>query len=93
MPYRVVLKPSAAGELHRLPVRDRLRIVEAFSRLAVQPMRWESNLDTKPVRGHPGLWRLSVGVWRAFYRVDGNIVRVGAVRPRAGNPYRELKGI
>jgi hypothetical protein len=41
--------------------------------------------------GQPGRWHVAVGPWRAFYRVDGDVIRIVAFRHRA-IAHHELKG-
>ena len=93
MPYSVIIQPTAVGELRRLPPTIQSRFLDAFEALSDSPLRWHPNIPAKHVRDRPGLWSMTIGVWRAFYRIDGNAIVVGAFRPRAGNPYRELKGL
>lgn len=92
MPYSVIIEPTAIGELRRLPVDIQRRFLDALDALTESPFKWNPHIATKQVQGRPGLWSLTVSVWRAFYRVDGDTIVVGAFRHRAANPYRELKG-
>ena len=91
MAYSLRFRRGADGELVRLPRREQLAFGRAFDLLVRNPTGWDPALNLRPVVGRPGLWRLAVGRWRAFYRVDGDLIRIVAFRHRA-SAYHELKG-
>jgi mRNA-degrading endonuclease RelE of RelBE toxin-antitoxin system len=76
-------KRGALGEFERLARRDQEAFAEAFDLLIRNPTGWDPDLNIRAIRGRPGLWRLAVGPWRAFYRVDGEVIRIVAFRHRA----------
>lgn len=80
MPVR--LKREAARELGTLPTEAQARLLLALESLADYPTRNSPNVRIKQMRGHPGFWRLSVGVWRAVYKFDGASVVVYIVGHR-----------
>ncbi len=77
MTYSIKIKGSAAKELRRIAVEDRLRIVRAIDRLANEPLAGSA------LKGEfSGLRRLRVGRYRIIYEaIHGEltilVVRVG----------------
>jgi mRNA-degrading endonuclease RelE of RelBE toxin-antitoxin system len=75
MTYLVRLKREAFQDVQRLPLEAQLRLLFAMGIIARTPTRPTSRLAIKPMRGHPGFWRLAVGPWRAVHLFDGETVR------------------
>ena len=89
--FRVEHRPAAERELERLPRGAQVLVVEALVRLSFRPMGGDPLLDVRQVRDAPGLWRLTVGRWRLFYRVEGQVVSVVGYRPRTSSTYADLR--
>ena len=71
--YRLLIKPSAAKELERLPMRDRRRVVARMRGLSGQPRP----PGCEKLTGHD-LFRVRQGPYRILYEVrdDDLIVTV-----------------
>ena len=75
--YRVLIKPSAAKELHALPANDRKRVVTKIEGLASDPRP----PGTEKLSGAEK-YRLRQGDYRVLYSVDDSqkmlvIVKIG----------------
>jgi mRNA-degrading endonuclease RelE of RelBE toxin-antitoxin system len=92
MPYRVVLEAQAIRDLSILPRWGQVLLYRNLAELAVSPMGGPPDLNIRQVKGHPGFWRIAAGPWRAFYRIDGTVVRVTRVIERS-LAYRDLRRI
>ncbi len=82
MLYRLVYHPAIVqDDLPGIPANVQARIAHAIqTRLTTEPERYGS-----PLRGTlKGYWKLRVGDYRAVYRVEGNEVRILAIRHRKG---------
>ncbi len=87
MAYEVVLVPSAAKSLDRVPRKDRLRIVEALEQLRSEPRPKGS----KKLEDEDNLWRIRVGKYRAVYAIGDKELRVLVVRiAHRKDVYREV---
>lgn len=83
--YRVLLRPSALGEIESLPARVRQRIEEKVDALASNPRPPGS----RKLEGGEGWFRVRVGDYRILYVVDDAakvaiVVKVG----HRGDVYR-----
>lgn len=75
MTYRVRIKESAAKSLKKLPEPDRLRLLQAIDRLAVEPHAGGV------LKGEfAGLRRLRVGRFRIIYEVVSGEMTILVVR-------------
>ena len=63
MKYQIVIQKPAKKFLDKLPYEERARIVAAIELLP-------NGTDIKPMKGHPGIYRLRVGTYRVIYTVD-----------------------
>lgn len=61
--YKIILKMKAKKFIDGLPQNDRKRVVAAVEQLP-------NGSDIKPMKGHDGLFRLRVGIYRIIYTVD-----------------------
>lgn len=64
--YRVLIKPSAAKDLDKLPVNVAARIatkIESLSRIPRPP-------GIKKLEGEPTRWRIRVSDWRVIFAID-----------------------
>ena len=78
---RVTITPDAAGELERVPLAIRIRMVRIFERLE----RWPEVSGAKPLRGdRAGLYRVRTGDYRVQFRVEGATLIVEKIGHRAG---------
>jgi mRNA interferase RelE/StbE len=75
----VIIPPDVLRQLAVIPRRDRERLLKALEMVAAEPAR-RFPFTTELV-GHPGIWRLRKGDWRAVYRIHGTDV----VLDRVGN--------
>lgn len=84
MSYRIRIKKSASKALARIPPPDRLRLVQAIDRLALEP-----NAGGVLKGEFAGLRRLRVGRYRIIYEVYANELTLLGIRvaPR-GAAYR-----
>jgi mRNA interferase RelE/StbE len=82
--YSLRIKPSAARELERLPLRDRRRAVSKIQRLATAPR----GVGAEKLSGQEK-YRIRQGDYRILYLVDdgAHTVTVVGVAHR-GEPYR-----
>jgi mRNA-degrading endonuclease RelE of RelBE toxin-antitoxin system len=90
-PYRLSHVPVAEREFLRLPLRAQLDFEEAYIRLVFHPRGGDPMIDVRQVRRRPGLWRLAVGTYRAFYRVEGNLIRIAGYLPRSSSTCADLR--
>jgi mRNA interferase RelE/StbE len=71
--YRIVFKPSAERELHRLPLSVANRIERTIDGLAEEPRP----PGVKKMQGTANLWRVRAGDYRIVYEIhDREIVIV-----------------
>ena len=75
--YRVLVKPSAAKEIDRLPISTASRVVAKIGALSATPRP----PGVKKLEGEPVRWRIRVGDWRVIYR--RRVVDVLYVRHRS----------
>jgi mRNA interferase RelE/StbE len=64
--YKVELRRPAAKFLAKQDRATQRRIIQALEGLQKVPPEG----DIKPMKGHPGLYRLRIGTYRAVYEVD-----------------------
>lgn len=84
MIYSVRIKRSAAKDLERLPVRDRIQLAAAIDQLAARPTQGAVLKGTLR-----GLRRIRVGRYRVIYEVQDEVLVVLVVRVAArGSAYR-----
>jgi len=69
--YRLLIKPSAAKELERLPQKDRKRVVTRIRGLSGQPRP----LGCEKLTGHD-LFRVRQGKYRILYEVQDQALLV-----------------
>ncbi|MCI4337378.1 MAG: type II toxin-antitoxin system RelE/ParE family toxin [Thermoplasmata archaeon] len=71
---RILLTRSAEKEFRgwERPVQE--RFAAAIAELARDPRRARPGLDTRPLRGLRGMWRLRVGDFRGIYQVDAAVI-------------------
>ncbi len=74
--YQIILKKPAKKFIDSLPMNEKRRVVAAIEQL---PDRG----DIKPMKAHPGLFRLRVGSYRILYTVDSGALIVCVID--AGN--------
>lgn len=67
--YRVEIKPRAERELHALPDKDQLRIIEQIDRLAIDP----HPPGSAKISGRGDIWRLRQGDYRIIYQVADKV--------------------
>lgn len=93
MVYSVVIRREARPEFLALPPDIRGVFEEAFERMRVYPFSSGAGYSVdqlKPPRGYKNeVWSVHVGIYRAWFVVDGQIVRFGAFGLRPGF-YRKL---
>ena len=79
--YRVLVKPSAAKEIDRLPISTASRVVAKIGALSATPRP----PGVKKLEGEPVRWRIRVGDWRVIYSIDDRrrVVDVFYVRHRS----------
>ena len=85
MPTRYVLRAEAKDEFAALPAPVREEFIYALRGLLFQPFRPGPGYRVKELRDSPGLWRLRISsnpAVRAYYGVDGEVVRVYGFGPR-----------
>ena len=83
--WEVLLLRPARRYLSRLSRPDQERVLDALSALQEDPFKG----DVRPLRGHPGRWRLRIGSYRAVLRVDRDryTIVVTSIGPR-GDSYK-----
>jgi mRNA interferase RelE/StbE len=64
--YHVVIKPSAAKDLDKLPVSVAARIAAKIDSLAHLPRPH----GIKKLEGEPTRWRIRVSDWRVIFAID-----------------------
>jgi mRNA interferase RelE/StbE len=64
--YHVVIKPSAAKELDKLPISVAARIAAKIETLARVPRPQ----GVKKLEGEPTRWRIRVSDWRVIFAID-----------------------
>lgn len=79
--YHVVIKPSAAKELDKLPVGVAVRIAAKIEALARTPRPH----GVKKLEGQPTRWRIRVSDWRVIFAIDDGqqIVDIIYIRHRS----------
>jgi mRNA interferase RelE/StbE len=69
--YKIELRPSARGELLKLPRHDQIRLVRAMDLLAKEPRPQ----GVKKLTGAEDLYRVRVGDYRIVYQIlDGRLI-------------------
>lgn len=78
--YQVLIKPSAAKEIDRLPLHVASRVVAKIEALGAAPRPD----GVKKLEGEPVRWRIRIGDWRVIYTIDDarRLVDVIYVRDR-----------
>jgi mRNA interferase RelE/StbE len=76
MRYEVIIKPSAAKQLDRLPGRICQRILEALETLRADP-RPQGAIK---LVDQEDLWRMRIGAYRVVYTIDDDRLVVLVVR-------------
>ena len=87
MPTRYVFREKARDEFLQLAPAVREEFLYAIHGLLFQPFRPGPGYRVKELREAPGLWRLRLDAYpavRAYYGVDGDLLRVYGIGPRAG---------
>ena len=69
--YRVGYLPGADDEYWQLPPRLRRDLRARLSYLRSGPFQSYPGLQVKEVEDAPGAWRIHLGPYRVFYRIDG----------------------
>jgi mRNA-degrading endonuclease RelE of RelBE toxin-antitoxin system len=85
VPERYVFREAAKNEFRQLPAEIREEFLYAIHGLLFQPFRPGPDYRVKELRDSPGLWRLRLSTYpavRAYYGVDGEILRVYGFGPR-----------
>ena len=80
--YVVVLKPSAAKALAKLPAHIQARFARCVPLLEAEPRGPRPGLDVRPLRGSQAFWRLRLGDVRGIYLIEGTVVRFVDFAPR-----------
>ena len=86
--YRVEVSATAERQIRKLPREDQLRVLRAIRPLASEP----HPPGARRLRGYDDIFRIRVGTYRVFYRVEGRrpviiILKVGHRR----EIYRSLR--
>ena len=76
MPYEVILQPSAARELRKLPKERQKRIGKKIDELTKNPRPPEA----KALTGSEGLLRIRAGDYRIVYTVKDQVLIILVVR-------------
>jgi len=84
----VLLHPIAEKYLNRLSVTDRDRVDEAIEGLKEEPPRG----NIRPVIGQPGIFRLTIGAYRALFRYKEDHIFVTHLDPRGQVYNKKNKG-
>ncbi|MFC7219532.1 type II toxin-antitoxin system RelE/ParE family toxin [Streptomyces polyrhachis] len=89
MKYTFDFRPGAQKDLRSIPRPEALRLLQALATLGDDP--YAPNPAAKPLNGHPGLYRIRSGDYRAVYRVidDRLVIYVIHVGDRR-DIYRDL---
>ncbi len=79
--YQVVIKPSAAKELDKLPVSVAARIAAKIESLALIPRPH----GVKKLEGEATRWRIRVSDWRIIFAIDDHqrVVDIIYIRHRS----------
>ena len=70
--YKIVIKPSAVKELEKIPKKDRIRIAEKISALAINPRP----TGCQKLSGQ-NRYRIRHGVYRVVYGID-DVIKIGS---------------
>lgn len=77
----VVITPEAAGQIDRLPLSIRMRMLAVVHRLE----RWPDVSGAKPLRkGLAGRYRVRTGDYRVQFRVTGSVLVIEKAGHRDG---------
>lgn len=84
--YRLVFRNRAKRQLERVPRRDRDHISENINDLPANPR------PRHCLKLRDNLYRIRVGNWRVFYRIDARrrTLSITAVQRRNERTYRDL---
>jgi len=85
VPARYLFRGKARDEFVELPVKVREEFLYAIHGLLFQPFRPGPGYRVKELREAAGLWRLRLSAYpgvRAYYSVDGDVLRVYGFGPR-----------
>lgn len=93
MPARYVFREKAKNEFRHLPAELREEFLYAIHGLLFQPYRSGPGYRVNELRDAPGLWRLRLSTFpgvRAYFGVDGEVLRVYGFGPRS-DFYQKLR--
>lgn len=76
--YEVVFKKSALKELEALPLKFKLRLLDAIQMLAVNP--FSDVLDVKKLKSYDGAYRLRVQTYRVIYLVNKSSIQIVIIK-------------
>ncbi len=82
MPLKADYKPRFKKELRGLPYKDQVEIKEAIESFV---NKTGEKFDV--LRLQEDLWRLRIGVWRAFFTFEGDLLTFTNVRRRTSKTY------
>ena len=85
---KVLLHPIPDKYLDRLNATDRERIEDAIEGLEEEPPRG----NVKPVIGQPGIFRLTIGSYRALFRYREDHIFITHLDPRGQVYNKKNKG-
>ncbi len=85
MMHEVRIAAPAQKALDRLPADVAERVRDALRALRIDPRRKRSGADIKKLHSVPGVFRLRIGEYRAFYVIfpEEPIVYVTSIRHRS----------
>lgn len=89
MKWILVYAPKTKKQLHKIPNRTRLRIIDALDAIESNPL---SGVNIKPLENVSGCYRCRVGEYRIIFTVDlvQHAVFILNIGKRSDTTYRRL---
>ena len=85
-PFTIVFVPKAEREIRALPPADARTVLQAIQiRLSTDPFKRSKTRIKRLVGVNPPAYRLRVGDYHAYYRIDGPHVVILAVLNKKGS--------
>ena len=76
MPYKIVIKKSAAKQITAVPKSVKESIFEHIFELSEEPRP----PGCKKLKGEENAWRIRIGNWRVVYTIEDEILTIEVIK-------------